>query len=394
MITPRWPLHPRPGPGEALSSWLGRIADLYGMSLDVLVRHNLGPDYFDLRFDRDSLDLDPPGGVLAALHDRTGIPLAQLRRMTIAGWVPWLLDELSADQPEAFDTYVRQDCVLFGPGEAPQRELAQWRPWLPVHASPRIRRACPVCTASPGRDLMLMAQLPVMLSCPEHGCGLVPAGMLIPFINRDGEGVAVSSPVAVMDERTHEGVTTGTVTLPRRPVHVGVWFRLLRTLLDEVNTPPSQLRRQVAKQAVGQIWRATGRPTRAGQIRWIPYEALDWPRQQAMLEAAAVAMHMVESGALAGRGTLGSLLYDDPYRPVRSDPAPADAWQRAMNEFSAAVEAASNDREAARRLLHTFTAFCRTPASFERTRQDLINCGLPEQFLPHWPGMNVMVLQT
>ena len=41
--------------------------------------------------------------------------------------------------------------------------------------------------------------------------------------------VPASEPVAVMDRRTHEGITTGTVTLPRRPVHVGVWFRLLVT---------------------------------------------------------------------------------------------------------------------------------------------------------------------
>ena len=92
--------------------------------------------------------------------------------------------------------------------------------------------------------------------------------------------VPASEPVAVMDPRTHEGITTGTVTLPRRPVHVGVWFRLLRTLLDEVNTPTSQLRRQLSKQALRQIWQTAGRPTRAGQIRWLPYEELDWPRQR------------------------------------------------------------------------------------------------------------------
>ena len=107
--------------------------------------------------------------------------------------------------------------------------------------------------------------------------------------------VPASEPVAVMDRRTHEGITTGTVTLPRRPVHVGVWFRLLRTLLDEVNTPTSQLRRQLSKQALRQIWQTAGRPTRAGRIRWLPYEELDWPRQQAMLEAAAVAMHRLRA---------------------------------------------------------------------------------------------------
>ena len=73
--------------------------------------------------------------------------------------------------------------------------------------------------------------------------------------------VPASEPVAVMDRRTHEGITTGTVTLPRRSVHVGVWFRLLRTLLDEVNTPTSQLRCQLSKQALRQIWQTAGRPT-------------------------------------------------------------------------------------------------------------------------------------
>jgi hypothetical protein len=35
-----------------------------------------------------------------------------------------------------------------------------------------------------------------------------------------------------MDRLTDEGLRTGTVHLPRRPVQVGVWLRLLRTLLD------------------------------------------------------------------------------------------------------------------------------------------------------------------
>jgi len=38
----RWPLHPSPGPVEALSSWLGRTARLYGLAAGDLLRHNLG----------------------------------------------------------------------------------------------------------------------------------------------------------------------------------------------------------------------------------------------------------------------------------------------------------------------------------------------------------------
>jgi len=75
-----------------------------------------------------------------------------------------------------------------------------------------------------------------------------------------------------------------------------------------------------------------------------------------MLEAAAVAMHLVESGALADRGTLGPLLREEPYRPVLGNPdQQVDRWRRAMDEFAAAIDAARADREAARRLMQVFT---------------------------------------
>jgi hypothetical protein len=38
----RWPLHPPPGPGESLTSWLARLAALYGMPASQMLRHNLG----------------------------------------------------------------------------------------------------------------------------------------------------------------------------------------------------------------------------------------------------------------------------------------------------------------------------------------------------------------
>ena len=39
----RWPLHPQPGAGEALSSWLSRLAALYSMSVLQLLENNAGP---------------------------------------------------------------------------------------------------------------------------------------------------------------------------------------------------------------------------------------------------------------------------------------------------------------------------------------------------------------
>jgi len=128
-------MHPQPAPGEALSSWLARVAAVYGLPVQDLLRHNLGLASFDPGGGRDAaaLDWDPPAGALAALHDRTGVPLGQLRQMTIAGWVPWLLDSMEpAAGPSAFTTYVRQGSMLLAPGEAPARDVPGWRAWLPT----------------------------------------------------------------------------------------------------------------------------------------------------------------------------------------------------------------------------------------------------------------------
>ncbi len=232
MTSPlRWPRHPPPAPGEALSCWLIRVAAVYGMSVEQLARHNLGVASFELG-DRNSGDLDrePPPGMLDALHERTGVPLAP---MTIAGWMPWLLDTLDPAQGSAaFDTYVHQDSVLLAPGEAVPRDLPAWRAWLPGKP---MRRACPQCINSADCEtavFTLVSQIPLTISCPVHGCRLEATfgslGTFIAWQDADMVPTTAGPHVTAMDRRTHEGLTTGTVTLPGRPVHVGVWLRLLR----------------------------------------------------------------------------------------------------------------------------------------------------------------------
>lgn len=77
---------------------------------------------------------------------------------------------------------------------------------------------------------------------------------------------------------TDEGLRTGTVHLPRRPVHVGVWLRLLRTLLDEVATGSTRMTPSKANE-LQRIWREAGHLFRDGLGQWKPYETLGWPRQ-------------------------------------------------------------------------------------------------------------------
>jgi len=396
-MTRRWPLHPPPGEGEALASWLSRLAEVYGLSVEDLLRHNLTAPGVDLPDHHTSaLDLDPPPWLLPALTERTGVPVDRLRQMTIAGWVPWLLDTLDPEPVPgaAFDTYVRQDSVLLTTKERPGRRVPGWRAWL--SADPKrgpLRRACPTCQGTAADDtfgLTLMSQLPLTLSCPQHRCHLEPAfgglGAFVAWEKQDTRAHPAPAAVVALDARTHQGLRTGAVPLPGRPVHAGVWFRLLRTLIDELSTPLSALRAG-SRRTVRRVWELAGYPPRAGIVGpWRPYEALPWPEQQMFLEAAATALHLIEAGEATAHGTLARLLTPAPHRHVHDGtpppPRPRDYWQEARGAMTEAVALARDDPAAARQLLSTLTSLTRSETAFHRVRDDLIALGVPVDHLP------------
>ncbi|WNF25328.1 hypothetical protein RI138_00110 [Streptomyces sp. C11-1] len=59
------------------------------------------------------------------------------------------------------------------------------------------------------------------------------------------------------DRYTHQALTTGRVDLPGRAVHAGVWFRLLRSLLNEVS-PATSSQGAHGKGTLQLIWQDTG----------------------------------------------------------------------------------------------------------------------------------------
>ncbi len=77
----------------------------------------------------------------------------------------------------------------------------------------------------------------------DHDCVLEPyigtPSMRAAWQSEDVRSRTASEAVIAMDHRTQEALTTGRVELPRRSVHAGVWFRLQRTLLDELSMPAS-----------------------------------------------------------------------------------------------------------------------------------------------------------
>ncbi|NKY59223.1 TniQ family protein [Nocardia flavorosea] len=196
----RWPLHPRPGALESLSSWLDRLARLY----QVPVADLLGPNLGVLVGIRNVLDEDPPPAVFTALAERTGVLAGQVRAMTLPGWVPWLFDAYplpERDATDGFYTYVRQYSVLLAPGEAPRFEVTRrrWRgPWIPQHP---VRRSCPQCAAGPDPARALTWQLPLTVSCLQHHCRLTTdtETFAAEAAGEPNEAVPISEPVTTLD---------------------------------------------------------------------------------------------------------------------------------------------------------------------------------------------------
>lgn len=375
----RWPVHPAPLDGEALSSWLRRIADSYQMGLSELLEHDLGYDAAN----GDDLDIDPPLALLDLIARRSGVDLNRLREMSLAGWTPWLQDSLSAD-PAAFDTYVHQLSVLLPPGR--RRKQAN-SPWLAWRTGKPMPRACPVCLEDPvRRGLLLMWGLPLMLSCPDHDCMLEPyigtPSIWAAWENTDPRPRTASEAVISMDHRTQEALTTGRVELPRRSVHAGVWFRLLRTLLDELSMPASLWGSRARD--LRAAWATCGHPVRGGQLQWRPFESSAWPIQTRLLEAAAGTIHLLETGAVTGRGAQAELFVTPP--DVETDDGrqgEVNLFARAMAAMEEAVDAARNDPVQAQSLYDLLLYGCRTPGSVDKLRALFPELGIPTESLSY-----------
>jgi hypothetical protein len=144
----RWPLHPAPKEGEALSSWLHRVAACYQTDGRDLLENDLGHGQVD------DLDSAPPLSLLTALSQRSGIELDRLRCSSFAGWVPWLLDSLDDRLSAALETYAFQFSVLRPKRNRKTRSIASWRAWRPGQP---IHRACPLCLDDPANQAVLLA---------------------------------------------------------------------------------------------------------------------------------------------------------------------------------------------------------------------------------------------
>ncbi|HPE81906.1 MAG TPA: TniQ family protein [Gammaproteobacteria bacterium] len=382
---PRWPLHPAPKEGEALSSWLHRIAACYRMNVRELLEHDLGHGQID------DLDTAPPMPLLTGLTQRSGIGLDRLRCMSFAGWVPWLLDSLDDRIPAALETYAFQFSVLLPKRSRKTRSITSWRAWLPTQP---IHRACPLCLNDPANQAVLLAwKLPLMLSCPLHGCWLEAywgaPGRFLGWENAGAAPRAASDAMAAMDRRTWQALTTGYVSLPRHRIHAGFWFRLLRTLLDELNTPLSDCGSH--SRVVSDAWELSGHALRAGQNRWRPYETLSSTVQLRMLEAAATSLHLIEERVLRPAGEQADLFLPEPIgeftnglEPAPQPNKPVNYWQESIKAIHDVIIEARHDPETARALFQLASYGRNDAASLEELREIFVKVEIPREYFSHF----------
>lgn len=133
------------------------------------------------------------------------------------------------------------------------------------------------------------------------------------------------------------------------------------------------------------IWETVVQPVRAGTGTWKPYEQMEWPAQETMLNAAAVALHLAADGRITARGVLGPATQPaPPRRAYAGDPlAPhGTAWP----DLTAAAEAALNKTQTvpggARQFLGLLTMVSRRREVWEREIAFLQDNGVPPGFLP------------
>lgn len=382
MIQRRWPLHPKPVEGEALSSWLGRVATVYNLLLEDLLKYDLG--YEISTYD---LDLNPPTTLLENIERRSNLSLDQIHHMTFRSLVPFIIDQLDP-APDIFHTYIPQYPVLLPVKARSSRVLTNWRPWL---SAPPIVRACQSCIKSESKTIIRLSwKLPIMLSCPLHGCRLQPcisySSGYVDWKEEEIVDLPVTKAILNMDTRTWQAFMTGKVDLPCRSIHAGVWFRLLRSLLNQLSLPLSRYPAH-AHQHIKNIWNTCGYPIRAGLSIWKPYEYLPLRIQMKMLEGAATAISMIEASELSITGEYSKLFY---LEPIDKDDWPSGPEVTNNNEkkhglsigelFDQAVAEAKVNRESALGLRALYLFGRNDPELIREVDAIFLELGIPFKF--------------
>lgn len=288
----RWPVHPEPDDGEALSSWLRRTGRIYGCSVADLLKYDLGFPEIKTR----GLDVEAPAALLVAIEARTGLPVKAIKRTTFAGSVPFLFKRPFTDPVR---TDVEFCSVLFEPPNPAPGSLSKLRQWFRKEYLSKIT-GCRHCLADyPNGAILLGWGLKVVLSCPIHGLMLESARI-------NGEGLdwvkekeeAAPQLVCELDRRSMEAIAEGCVQLRGGLVSGSQWFRMLQAIFHELNAPLFSVESGRFKWQL-QLWNA------ANYHPIDPLETFKFDKNCALL--IAMAIDLMEKGEITPTGRDGQV---------------------------------------------------------------------------------------
>lgn len=284
MMVQRLPIHPRPLPREALSSWLRRLAAAYDMSAGEFIETALGIKRLDISF----VDYWPSAALIRKLAERTGVAVSRIRAMTMAVYVPYLLDSLGP-RTDLFSTY----CCQFGAFENPALRVrtppdAGWLPWLSGNLTAGKMIGCVYCLQNDRHRFgRLHWRANWMASCPEHGVVLQAASPAEPFeypVPKEADEILVA-----FDTLTFQAITRGRVQLPGgRIIHAGLWLRVLRGVIDEICRPRHM--ENPVRPMIEAAWAAAGLPYHHALRGYGIFETLARYERANVLKVAALAM--------------------------------------------------------------------------------------------------------
>lgn len=225
MSLNRWPVHPRPGSGECLSSWLRRLGMTYGIKLRALVHLDLGFPEVEI----SKLDLNPPPKLLDTLAARTGTSVEAIQKMTLAGILPHILSRSAEECSFLFSLWDRS----FLPEEFP----LNWEQWIRLFRK-RPLNGCRICLRNyPHAAVPLAWRLPIMLCCPKHGLMLEPVRYYPDFVKwHNSTWETAPESLKLIDGKSWFALSNGYVILPTDNISAFSWFQGLRTILEVLDS--------------------------------------------------------------------------------------------------------------------------------------------------------------
>jgi hypothetical protein len=304
-MSKRLALHPIPQPNESLLSWITRIASIYGMGPEDFVVYECG-----IELDMHNLyilDLNPPIELLNKLSELTGIEVQDIRALTAQVYVPLLIDSLEAKDANLFNDYTNQLHVFCTRRKNITHSANGWIPWLNLKyfSGTKVCRAC--LSQDPEPYLRLYWKFPWMMTCPLHK-SLLGRGWIYKsktqkpnFYYDDSNTLTTPHTLDYlcdMDNITLQAVTKGTAEVPSGILHGGIWLRILRTLIEELNSLSAMVDKR-AKDLMFPFWKKLGLMRREGCGRYVLFEQCEDNVRLTLMLVAASAFKSIFSNAVS-----------------------------------------------------------------------------------------------